>query len=58
MRQDHENHGGGAGAVATGQGAFTRKIDLYDFDLTWMLTNRLAVVGMGRRDYQPGEGKR
>jgi hypothetical protein len=42
--------GGGAGAIVTGQGAFTRKIELYDFDLTWMLTNRLAVVGEVRYD--------
>jgi hypothetical protein len=37
--------GGGISAIATGEGSFTRKINLYDFDLTWMLTNRLAVVG-------------
>jgi outer membrane receptor protein involved in Fe transport len=29
----------------TGGGSFTRKIDLYDVDLTWLLTNKLALVG-------------
>ena len=37
--------GGGVTAFATGEGSFTRKINLYDFDLTWLLTSRLAVVG-------------
>ena len=37
--------GGGPGALATGEGSFTRKINLYDFDLTWLLSSRLAVVG-------------
>ena len=42
--------GGGAAAVATGQGAFTRKIQLFDLDLTWLLADRLAVVGEARYD--------
>jgi len=31
-----------------GQGRFTRKIQLYDFDLTYFLFNRIAVVGAVR----------
>jgi len=32
-------------AAVIGGGSFTRKIDLYDVDLTWLLNNKLALVG-------------
>ncbi len=37
--------GWGTGAAVTGGGNFTRKIDLYDADLTWLLCSKLALVG-------------
>ena len=32
----------------SGQGSFNRKIQLYDFDMTYLLSNRLAAVGAVR----------
>ena len=37
--------GWGTGAAVSGGGKFTRKINLYDVDLTWLLSNKLALVG-------------
>ena len=31
--------------AVTGGGSFTRKIDLYDVDLTWLMIDKLALVG-------------
>jgi len=42
--------GTGHAAVVTGQGRFTRKISLYDLDLTWLLTNKIALVGAVRHN--------
>jgi len=42
--------GTGLAAVTTGRGKFTRKIELYDLDLTWLLTNKIALIGAVRHN--------
>jgi len=37
--------GTGQSAATLGTGAFTRKIDLYDLDLTYLLFRKLAIIG-------------